>query len=69
MWPASSCRDRRTGIAVYENNDSNQRMLAAISFNNDIGDYMEWSSESWFPVNLSKAYKFTTNFIVYGLTD
>lgn len=55
--------------AVYENNDPSQRMLSVISFNNDIGDYMEWSGDGWYPVNLSNdAYKFATNFIVYGLT-
>ena len=55
--------------AIYENNDPSQRMMAIISFNNDIGDYMEWSGESYWPVNLSNdAYKFATNFIVYGLT-
>jgi hypothetical protein len=55
--------------AVYENNDPSGRMLAIISFNNDLGDYMEWSGEGWFPVDLSNdAYKFATNFIVYGLS-
>jgi hypothetical protein len=55
--------------AVYENNDPAGRMLAVISFNNDIGDYMEWSSGGWYPVNLSNdAYKFATNFIMYGLS-
>ena len=55
--------------AVYEGNDPARRMLAVISFNNDIGDYMEWSGDGWYPVNLSNdAYKFATNFIVYGLT-
>ena len=55
--------------AVYADNDPTHRMLAVISFNNDIGDYMEWSGDGWYPVNLSNdAYKFATNFIVYGLT-
>ncbi len=54
--------------AVYENNDPTARMLAIISFNNDIGDYMEWSGEGWYPVNLSNnAYKYATNFLLYGL--
>lgn len=54
--------------AVYENNDPNARMLSIISFNNDIGDYMEWSGGGWFPVNLSNnAYKYATNFLLYGL--
>lgn len=35
----------------------------------DIGDYMEWSGEGWYPVNLSNdACKFATNYVVYGLT-
>lgn len=54
--------------AVYENNDPKGRMLAVISFNNDIGDYMEWSGGGWYPVNLSNnAYKYATNFLLYGL--
>lgn len=53
---------------VYENNDPTGRMLAVISFNNDIGDYMEWSGGGWYPVNLSNnAYKYATNFLLYGV--
>jgi hypothetical protein len=30
---------------------------------------MEWSGEGWYPVNLSNdAYKFATNYLVYGLS-
>jgi hypothetical protein len=55
--------------AVFEDNDPSKRMLCIISFNNDIGDYMEWSGEGWFPVNLSNnAYKYATNFIMYGMS-
>lgn len=55
--------------AIYENNDPKGRMLSVISFNNDIGDYMEWSGEGWYPVNVSNnAYKYATNFLIYGLT-
>lgn len=46
-----------------------KRWQVVINFNNDIGDYMEWSGERWYPVNLSNdAYKFATNYVVYGLT-
>lgn len=56
-------------LGIYENNDPSARLQVVISYNNDIGDYMEWSGEGWYPVNLSNdAYKFATNFIVYGLT-
>ena len=54
---------------IYEDNDPSKRLQVIISFNNDIGDYMEWSGEGWYPVNLSNdAYKLATNFIIYGLT-
>jgi hypothetical protein len=56
-------------LGIYEDNDPTKRLQVVISYNNDIGDYMEWSGEGWYPVNLSNdAYKFATNFIVYGLT-
>ena len=56
-------------LGIFENNDPDARLMVIISYNNDIGDYMEWSGDGWYPVNLSNdAYKFATNFIVYGLT-
>lgn len=56
-------------LGIFEDNDASKRLLVIINYNNDIGDYMEWSGEGWYPVNLSNdAYKFATNYIVYGLT-
>jgi hypothetical protein len=56
-------------IGIYEDNDPHKRLQVIINYNNDIGDYMEWSGEGWYPVNMSNdAYKFATNYIVYGLT-
>jgi len=56
-------------LGIYEDNDPSKRLQVIINFNNDIGDYMEWSGEGWYPVNLSNdAYKFATNYVVYGLT-
>ena len=56
-------------IGIYEDNDPTKRLAVIISYNNDIGDYMEWSGQGWYPVNMSNdAYKFATNFIVYGLS-
>lgn len=56
-------------LGIFENNDPTQRLQVIINFNNDIGDYMEWSGEGWYPVNLSNdAYKFATNYIIYGLS-
>jgi hypothetical protein len=56
-------------LGIYENNDPKRRLLVIINYNNDIGDYMEWSGQGWYAVNLSNdAYKLATNYIVYGLS-
>lgn len=68
MHHPSNAAARAEYYAIYENNDPSARMLSIISFNNDIGDYMEWSGDGYFPVNLSNnAYKYATNFLLYGL--
>ncbi len=54
---------------IHEGNDPTRRLLVIINYNNDIGDYMEWTGKGWYPVNFTNdAYKFATNYIVYGLT-
>jgi hypothetical protein len=54
---------------VHEDNDPKKRLIAIINYNNDIGDYMEWSGSGWLPVNLTNdAYKLAVNYLVYGLT-
>lgn len=54
---------------VFEDNDPSKRMLAIVNYNNDIGDYMEWSGQGWYAVNLTNdAYKFATNYLIYALT-
>lgn len=56
-------------FGVYQDNDPTKRLVAVINYNNDIGDYMEWSGAGWWPVNITnEAYKFAINYIVYGLT-
>jgi len=56
-------------LGIFENNDPKARLMVIINYNNDIGDYMEWSGQGWYPVNLSNdAYKFATNYLVYALT-
>ncbi|MEO8561558.1 MAG: DUF4159 domain-containing protein [bacterium] len=56
-------------LGIYEDNDPSKRLMVMINFNNDIGDYMEWSGQGYYPVNFSNdAYKLATNYIVYGLT-
>ena len=56
-------------LGIHEDNDPSKRLMVIINYNNDIGDYMEWSGEGWWPVNVTNdAYKLAVNYIVYGLT-
>ena len=56
-------------FAIFENNDSRKRVMMIINFNQDIGDYWEWSAEGLYgsdPTN--DAYRLGVNYIVYALT-
>jgi hypothetical protein len=54
---------------IFEDNDPAKRLVVVINYNNDIGDYMEWSQTSWLPVNpTNDAYKLAINYLVYGTT-
>lgn len=54
---------------MYEGNDPSKRLLWIASYNNDIGEYMEWSDTGWQPIDLTNdAYKFAVNFMVYAMT-
>jgi hypothetical protein len=54
---------------IFEDNDPEKRLMVIINYNNDIGDYMEWSNDDLYPVNLTNdAYKFAVNYLTYGLT-
>ncbi|MEO6526338.1 MAG: DUF4159 domain-containing protein [Gemmatimonadaceae bacterium] len=54
---------------IYEDNDPSRRLMVIINYNNDIGDYMEWSGQGYYAINFSNdAYKLATNYIVYAMT-
>ncbi|MBL0170347.1 MAG: DUF4159 domain-containing protein [Gemmatimonadaceae bacterium] len=56
-------------VGIFEDNDPTKRLQVIINYNNDIGDYMEWSGGGYYPVNMSNdAYKFATNYVIYALT-
>jgi hypothetical protein len=60
---------RAVYLGIYEKNDRKRRLISIVNYNNDIGDYMEWSGQGWYPMNMSNdAYKFATNYLVYALT-
>ena len=42
--------------------------MVIANFNNDIGDYWEYSHLGYFPVDLSnEAYKFGVNYVIYAM--
>ena len=54
---------------IFEGNDPSRRLMVIINYNNDIGDYMEWSGQGYYAINFSNdAYKLATNYVVYALT-
>ena len=56
-------------FGMFEDNDPTKRLMVVINYNNDIGDYMEWSGDGFWPVNITNdAYKLAINYIMYGMT-
>jgi hypothetical protein len=56
-------------LGIYEDNDPQGRMMAMINFNQDIGEYWEWSPDGFIPIPLTnEAYKFGVNYIIYAMT-
>ncbi len=54
---------------AYEDNDPTKRLVMIANFNNDIGDYMEFSDQGLLPIPLTnQAYKLAVNYVVYALT-
>jgi hypothetical protein len=62
-------RFRPVYYGIFEDNDRAGRLLAVVNYNNDIGDFWEFSDVGWFPVELSnEAYKLGVNYILYAMT-
>ena len=54
---------------VFEDNDPTRRLMVIVNYNNDIGEYWEFSDTGLFPLDLSnEAYKLGVNYIVYALS-
>jgi hypothetical protein len=56
-------------FAIFENNDPSGRMMALANYNNDLGDYWEWSAEGLYGTDpTNDAYRLGVNYIVYAMT-
>jgi hypothetical protein len=54
---------------IYEDNDPAKRLMLVANYNNDIGEFWEWSDEGYVPIELSnEAYKLGVNYVMYGMT-
>lgn len=54
---------------IYEDNDPTKRLIMVVNYNTDIGDFMEWSDQEFWPVNTTNvAYKLAINYLIYGMT-
>ena len=55
-------------LGLHENNDPTARLMVIANFNNDIGDYWEYSDRGYVPIELSnEAYKFGVNYVIYAM--
>ena len=55
-------------LGLHENNDPTGRLMVIANFNNDIGDYWEYSDLGYVPIELSnEAYKFGVNYVIYAM--
>lgn len=54
---------------IFEDNDPAGRMMGIANYDNDIGEYWEFSDTGWFAVDVTnEAYKFGVNYVMYALT-
>ncbi len=55
-------------LGLHEGDDPEGRLMIIANFNNDIGDYWEYSDMGYFPIDLSnEAYKFGVNYVIYAM--
>ena len=55
-------------FGMFEDNDPTKRLIAVANFNNDLGEYWEFSDQGVDPVDLSnEAYKFGVNYFIYAI--
>ena len=60
---------RAVFYGVYEDNDPSARLMLIANYNNDIGEYWEYSDTGFTPIELSnEAYKLGVNYIIYSMT-
>lgn len=57
---------------IFEDDDPRKRLMVIVNYNNDIGDYWEWSDQpdSWYPIDLTrKGFQLGVNYVLYGMSQ
>jgi len=69
LAPPTFQQYRPAYYGIFEDNDPDRRLMVVANYNNDIGDYWEWSDVGYVPIALSnEAYKLGVNYVIYGMT-
>ena len=56
-------------LGLHQGNDPERRLMVIANYNNDIGEYWEYSDTGWLPIDLSnEAYKLGVNYVIYAMT-
>ena len=56
-------------FGLFDDNRTSGRMMAIANFNNDIGDYWEWSAEGLYgDAPTADAYRLGVDYLVYAMT-
>ena len=54
---------------IFEDNDPEKRLMVIVNYDNDVGEYWEWSDTGWVPIDLSnEAYKLGIDYVIYAMT-
>lgn len=54
---------------VFEKNDPDKRLMMIVDYDNDIGEYWEYSGTGFYPIDITnEGYKVAINYIIYALT-
>jgi hypothetical protein len=56
-------------LGLFDDNSTSGRMMAIANYNNDIGDYWEWSAEGLYgDAPTADAYRLGVDYLVYEMT-
>ncbi|MFV2006606.1 MAG: DUF4159 domain-containing protein [Longimicrobiales bacterium] len=62
-------REQPSYWGIFEDDDPEKRLIVIANYNNDIGEYWEFSDVGYYPIDLSnEAYKLGVNYVIYAMT-